>query len=184
MVNFATQSLRKTENENDFLNSKNDKNPDVLKDNPTKINLKQNLEVNISTGKRRSSLFSAFAHRSKTMNESTQLSFFNYSLLWIKNLANRKKSEVLENLDYSQIIKKKIFNEFTIYKLYFEVEKLKLILLNQIQLKAFDLIKVNYSSIIDENRPNFSKYKEILNQMDSRNDKLSQKIAYLLRKNL
>jgi len=132
---------------------------------------------------RRSSLFSGLAQRQKSIKESAKLSFFNYSVLWVKNFHKRKKHELLENFDYTHKIKKKIFNEYTFYKLYFEMEKMKLIFFNEIQLQAFNLIKINYGSLFNEKNENLSDFKEVFYKIQGKTDDLSQKIAHLLIKN-
>ena len=47
-------------------------------------------------------------------------------------------------------LQKKIMNEFTIYKLYFEMQKLKNILLDENQRAAFEVIKLDYGSLEKE----------------------------------
>ena len=107
-------------------------------ESPRKNEFKENDEIEDKT-KRKTTIFSIFSQRERRINESHNLSFLDYSVLWIKNFHKRKKNELLENLDNSQRMQKKIFNEFTFYKLYFEVEKIKMILFDRAQLRAFNL---------------------------------------------
>jgi len=64
-------------------------------------------------------------------------------------------------------IKNKIFNEFTIYKLFFEVEKLKRLLFDKDQYEAFDLVKLDINSLFSSNKSGAKKTHLI--------EKLSQK---------
>lgn len=152
-------------------------------ESPRKNELKENDGIEDKI-KRKTTIFTIFSQREKNMKESHNLSFLDYSVLWIKNFHKRKKNELLENLDNSQRMQKKIFNEFTFYKLYFEMEKLKMILFDETQLRAFNLIKINSNYLFCENKENYSSCKEMFNQINEKNDELSKKMAIFLRKNL
>lgn len=62
------------------------------------------------------------------------------------------KDQAIDKLDRVMRLQKKIMNEFTIYKLYFEMQKLKNILLDENQRAAFEVIKLDYGSLEKEAR--------------------------------
>lgn len=60
--------------------------------------------------------------------------------------------KIMENINEMQ---KKILNEFTIYRLYFENEKMKMLLLNENQRCAFESLKLNYKTVLLSQDRNF-----------------------------
>ena len=69
----------------------------------------------------------------------------------LKNLLF-SKDQAIDKLDKVMRLQKKIMNEFTIYKLYFEMQKLKNILLDENQRAAFEVIKLDYGGLEKEAR--------------------------------
>ena len=86
-------------------------------------------------------------------NKSENGSFDDFKNNKIKLSTNKAstniRSKIVEYTIYKNSIKikNKIFNEFTIYKLFFEVEKLKRLLFNRDQNEAFDQIKLDMNSL-------------------------------------
>ena len=76
-------------------------------------------------------------------------------------------------------VKNKIFNEFTIYKLFFEVEKFKKVLFNKVEMEAFDQVKLDFSSLFLET-PIRTKKKDLIEQLNKKQEKISQALANLL----
>ena len=77
-------------------------------------------------------------------------------------------------------IKNKIFNELTIYKIYFDLEKLKRILLNSDQREAFERIKLSINLILNEKtdeRKNMQLIETLIKEYDN---KINMNLARLL----
>lgn len=73
----------------------------------------------------------------------------------IKSIFCKEKNssfKIMENINEMQ---KKILNEFTIYRLYFENEKMKMLLLNENQRYAFENLKLNYKTVLLSQDRNF-----------------------------
>ena len=68
----------------------------------------------------------------------------------IKQKCMKHTIEILNNIDNSKKVKKKILNEFTIYKMFFEIEKLKRILFEREELEVFHMIKIDMASIFEK----------------------------------
>ena len=84
----------------------------------------------------------------KNLSKSVHINFFQYAYLYIRNcLSKKKRPKILKNLEISGKLRKYVFNESTIFKLFFDMERLKKILFNENQRKAFNLIKVNINAL-------------------------------------
>ena len=97
-----------------------------------------------------------------------------------KNLFQRK-SRINQVLDISSNLNKNIFNEGTIYKMFFEIEKLKLVLFNEDQNMAFEKIKIEYSSLFQKKRK--IDLKSLYSKLIHKNDIISQNLAIILSRN-
>ena len=113
--------------------------------------------------------------------ESLKLNPFSYVLLRIKQFIFGHKLEIIQNFKNSHKLKKRVFNELTIYKMFFEIEKLKAIFLDSIQLEAFKNVKLDFKSIFEQNNENlfdFDKTNRLLSKSERDIDK---KLAFLLK---
>ena len=99
------------------------------------------------------------------------------------------KDQAIDKLDKVMRLQKKIMNEFTIYKLYFEMQKLKNILLDENQRAAFEVIKLDYGGLEKEAR--FIDWKSLKNKVamnlwsmseNRENDKIDDSIVRMLNK--
>ena len=87
----------------------------------------------------------------KTINDSIRLNDFKHAFLRIKSLITKKKSKkMLTCLDISSKIRNKIFNESTIFKLYFDLEKLKLIVLGNEKMHWFENMKLDFETLFKD----------------------------------
>lgn len=118
-----------------------------------------------------------------TLNDSIKLSFVSYYWLKIKRILFSKKSpdKFLQLLDQAEKIEKNIFNELTIYQLFFEVEKLKRLLLNNEQIKAFGFIKIKHTDLYKISSSS-NNLKNILSGLKKFSDPISQKIVHIIEK--
>ena len=163
----------------DFLSEKRKVKTQIL-DNEKLINIKKK-----SIPNRKISLFSNFSMRQKSIKESIKINWISYTLLWLQNWRKNKHDEIFKNFEISQKIKQKVFNEYTFYKLYFEMEKFKMIFFTPLQAQAFNHIKINYSSMFEENKRerNLAEIKEVYLKIKENKDELSMKLTRLLLKN-
>ena len=113
--------------------------------------------------------------------ESLKLNSFSYFLLRIKQFIFGDKFEIIQNFKNSHKFKKRVFNELTIYKMFFEIEKFKALFLDSIQREAFQNVKLDFKSIFEQNNENlfdFDKTNRLLSKSERDIDK---KLAFLLK---
>ena len=88
----------------------------------------------------------------KWKSESSKLTYFGYVILKIKNIISKNQSkELLEMLDFANLVHNKIFNESIFYKLYFDVEKMKRMMFKNEKLIEFENTKLCSKSLFREN---------------------------------
>lgn len=81
------------------------------------------------------------------LDESMKISLPSFITKTFRREVSKKEDAVLKNLDISNFLIKKILNEKTLYKIFFEMEKLKLVLFNKNQMDAFNFFKLELSDI-------------------------------------
>lgn len=69
-----------------------------------------------------------------------------------KFFSKKEKDEDLSTIEKSENIKKKVLNEDTIYKCYFEIEKLKKILFDEKELEIFKYCRLDAEQIFEKNQ--------------------------------
>ena len=94
----------------------------------------------------------------------------------------RTKMLNLEVFNNSVNIKNKIFNEFSIYKIYFELEKLKRILFSKEQSTAFTRIKLDINSLLQDEPSNAKlRNRDLIDKLKKDDEKISQRIGDMLK---
>ena len=102
-------------------------------------------------------------------------------MLRIKQIIFGDKLEIIQNFKNSHKFKKRVFNELTIYRMFFEIEKFKALFLDSIQREAFQNVKLDFKSIFEQNNENlfdFDKTNRLLSKSERDIDK---KLAFLLK---
>lgn len=120
----------------------------------------------------------------KSVLDSINMNFLKYLWLKIKKIimfGRGEKIEIIENLEITNKIKKKIFNENTIYRLFFDLQKLKKILFEDDQIKAFDWIKADLRTSFSKLKLNKMEYLTCYESLAHSDDKLSRKLAKFLK---
>lgn len=113
-------------------------------------------------------------------SNSFKLNPFSYFLLRLKQFFFGHKLKALQNLKNTVKLKKKVFNELTIYKMFFDIEKLKTIFLDPEQQEAFQNIKLDFKSLFGPKIFDFNYEKTFSNLAKSENI-IDQKLAMLLK---
>lgn len=93
---------------------------------------------------------SPFQIRQSTLGKAMSLKTSSYLLSKMKRIVTHESDDTLLTFEKCYQLKKKIFNELTIYKLFFDIEKLKLILFNAEQREAFSQMKVDMKTIFEK----------------------------------
>ena len=83
----------------------------------------------------------------KSMLESSKMKMHEYYYTKVKQIFCKGKNMKAVELDKMDMVRKEIFNEATIYKLYFDLEKLKTIIFTNDEKMAFSGIKIQYDHI-------------------------------------
>lgn len=83
----------------------------------------------------------------KSILESSKMKMHEYYFTKAKQMFCKGKNMKVSDLDKMDMVRKEIFNEATIYKLYFDLEKLKTILFTNDEKIAFSGIKIQYDDI-------------------------------------
>lgn len=113
--------------------------------------------------------------------DSLKLNPFSYVLLRIKQFIFGHKLEIIQNFKNSHKLKKRVFNELTIYKMFFEIEKFKVILLDSIQREAFKYIKLDFKSIFEQNNEILFDFEKTSRFLSKSERDIDQKLAFLLK---
>lgn len=127
---------------------------------------------------------SSDSRTSKPLNLSTdvkKIGFFKYYWVKMKSLCSKKKEDSFVVIEKMQEFNKKILNEATIYKLFIEVEKLKLFFLNSEQKVAFENIKLNYRTLFLKRNKTLDLH-EISQSLQKNNTALDRSLVSFLRK--
>lgn len=84
----------------------------------------------------------------KSVHEIANLKILNYYTMKTKKILKKKtKNKTISFLHDIENVEKEIFNRKTFFKLYFDMEKLKSILLTENEKIAFNTIKLDWNSI-------------------------------------
>lgn len=125
-------------------------------------------------------VFSKNENNIGSFKDFKKIGFFTYYWLKFKYLFLKSKSPTLQIIEKINEFQKNIFNESTIYKLYVDNEKLKLLLLNDDQRTAFEKIKLGYKTVFSRGNENQDTF--LLSQrLGQKNTKLDQNIIELLK---
>ena len=117
---------------------------------------------------------------SKSVKEATQVNIPSYFADKLrKTLTNEPIEETTMILDKCSELKRSILNELTIYKLFFDVEKIKQVLFNYEQNAVFNLIKVDFHQIT-ENKRNTLEQERIVKYLVESDDTISKSLVRLL----
>lgn len=123
----------------------------------------------------------------KSVMNSLNINFMKYLWLKLKRtmlFGRGEKIEIINNLEITEKIKKKIFNENTIYRMFFDLQKLKKIVFEEEQMKAFDYLKVDLKTSFSKMKLSKLEYINCCESLANSNDKLSQKLAKLLKEGI
>lgn len=94
----------------------------------------------------------------------------------------KKEEDIYDKCDE---VKKKILNEYTLFKLYFDVEKLKMTVFNSEEREAFDNLKIDFSIISktknQENNEVPRKLASILGDLDNSDGEFKDKLRKLFK---
>lgn len=115
------------------------------------------------------------------------MNFLKYIWLKIKKtllFGRGEKIEIIDNLEITKKIRKKVFNENTIYRMFFDVQKLKKTIFDEDQMKAFDYIKVDLRTSFSKSKLNKMEYLTCYENLAHSDDKLSQKLAKFLKEGI
>lgn len=113
-------------------------------------------------------------------SNSFKLNPFSYFLLRIKQFLFGHKLKALQNFKNTIKLKKKVFNELTIYKMFFDIEKLKTIFLDSDQQEAFQNIKLDFKSLFGPKNSDFD-YEKTFSILAKSENALDQRLALLLK---
>lgn len=119
--------------------------------------------------------------------DSINMNFLKYIWLKIKKtllFGRGEKIEIIDNLEITKKIRKKVFNENTIYRMFFDVQKLKKTIFDEDQMKAFDYIKVDLRTSFSKSKLNKMEYLTCYENLAHSDDKLSQKLAKFLKEGI
>lgn len=134
------------------------KNPNDMKigdkknqQNNKTFNLKEGKKVIVSDkNTRKNKKVSPFQIRQSTLGKAMDLKTSSFLFSKMKRMLTHESDETLLTFEKCNRLKKKIFNELTIYKLFFDIEKLKIILFNAEQKEAFTQMKVDMKTIFEK----------------------------------
>lgn len=116
----------------------------------------------------------------RSINKTISLNPVSYVCLKLRNFFSTSKNEVIDNLKYSEKLKRRILNELTIYTMFFEIEKIKKIIFDPEQLKAFYNIKLDFGGLFEKNYSRGISDK-ILEEYGRSQDRLERRMAVLLK---
>lgn len=153
---------------------------------------KSNAKISSSKVMPTNSLKKNYGLKQTTMNQksvmnSLNINFIKYLCLKFKKVlmfGRGKKIEIIDNLEITEKIKMKIFNENTIYRMFFDLQKLKKILFEEEQTKAFDCLKVDFKTSFSQLKLSKLEYIACCETLANSNDKLSLKLAKLLKEGI
>lgn len=129
-IKSASANFIQSKNQSGFVNK-------IFK----KIKEKSNEAANsLETDKQQNKVNVAF-------DESMDISLPSFIAKSFKKGMSKKDDAVLNSLDISNYLRKNILNEKTLYRLFFEMEKLKLVLFNKNQIDAFNFLKLELSDL-------------------------------------
>lgn len=90
---------------------------------------------------------------STILQRPLKLSWSEYLYLKFQKIWSKKeKDEEFSNIEKTESIKKKVLNEDTIYKCYFEIEKLKNIIFDEKQREIFKYCRLDADNIFEKNQ--------------------------------
>ena len=113
-------------------------------------------------------------------SNSFKLNPFSYFLLRVKQFLFGHKLKALQNLKNTLKLKKRVFNELTIYKMFFDIQKIKTIFLDPDQQEAFQNIKLDFKSLFGPKNPDFD-YEKIFSVLAKSDNAIDQRLAILLK---
>lgn len=120
--------------------------------------------------------------QSEILKKSSRMSVIQFVFFTLKRLCSktRGRNEQIKNLDLSTKLTKKVFNELTLYKMYFDLEKIKRLLLNDEEILAFSNTKLEFTSLFQRTKVKESKLKEILKSFENSEETTKKHLAKML----
>lgn len=105
-----------------------------------------------------------------TLNKSLKISWCKYIHLKFKQIWSKKeKFDVLTTFEKTDRIKNKVLNERTLYKCFFEIEKLKKIIFDEKQREIFKCCRLDLDHIFDKSNLVMTE-KEMIMYLENENE--------------